>query len=210
MAVERWQAAGDECLGQTVRGLREVRDGAETAEALAEDAPTLHAELLSDQLGVADDRVGPEMRQVLGLLLRAHPRKRADRSRAAGAALVEEQEPVVLERPRPPGLGDELEQARRLRAGPALEEDEPRQVVVLAAGLDHLAGEDGDLLAATLLVIQGRLELVLDEDEVGRTVRRDAHRAILSVSPETCEPSPRASPSRALLQGTVPCERCYE
>ena len=42
---------------------------AEAAEALAEDAPLLDPELLADRLRVAHDRVGPEVRQVLGLFL---------------------------------------------------------------------------------------------------------------------------------------------
>ena len=130
-------------------------------------------------LGVPNDRVGPEVGQVLGLLAGRHVRKRPDRSRAARAALVEEQQPVVLERALPPGVVDQLEQARRLEPGAALEVDQPRQVVVLARRSDDLAREDGDRRAARLRVVERQLELVLGEDEVRRAVAGDSHPAIL-------------------------------
>ncbi len=159
--------------------LREVVDDAEAAEALAEHAPLLDPELHADRLCVADDRVGPEVGQVLGLVLRGHVRKRADRSRAAGAALVEEQKPVVLERALPPGFVDQLQESRRLEARPALKVDEPRPVVVLVGRSDDLAGEDGDRRPARLRVVERQFELVLGEDEVRRAVAGDSHPAIL-------------------------------
>ena len=69
VTVERRQAARDERLGEPFRRERQVRDHAEAAEALAEDAPFLDPELPADRLRVAHDRVGPEVRQVLGLFL---------------------------------------------------------------------------------------------------------------------------------------------
>ena len=62
----------------------------------------------------------------------------------------------------------------------ALEEDEPRQLVALAVGRDDLAREDGQLAAFRARVVERDVELVLAEDEVGRTVGCDAHRAIMS------------------------------
>ncbi len=180
VAVERRQPAGDERLGEPFRRLREVVDDAEPAEALAEHAPALDLELAADQLRVTDDRVGSEVRQVLGLLLRAHPGQVADGSGAARPALVEEEQAVVVERALPPGLVDELQEARRLVPGPALEEDEPREVVVLPPRLHDLARKDGELLAPAVLVIDGHLELVLDEHEVRGAVRSNTHRARFS------------------------------
>ncbi len=134
---------------------------------------------MADQLGVAHDRVGTEVRQVLGLLLGAQPIEVANRGRAAGAALVEEQHAVVLERTCEPGLVDELERARRLASRPALEEDEPRQLVAFLLGQDDLAREDGQLAAFRARVVERQVELVLAEDEVRRTVGCDAHVAIM-------------------------------
>ena len=188
---ERGQAAGDERLGQALRRLRQVVDDAEAAEALAEHAPLLDPELGADRLGVADDRVGPEVGQILGLVLRGHVRERPDRSRAAGSALVEEQQPVVLERALPPRLVDQLQEARRLETRPALEVDEPRPVVVLVRRSDDLAREDGDRRAARLRVVERQFELMLGEDEVRRAVGRDSHTAIL-----LCRRAPRCRLAR--------------
>ena len=95
--VVQWgEAARDERLSQTVRGQRQIRGHAEPAEALPEHAPPLHAELAPNPFGVADDRIGPEMREVVGLLLRAHPGKGSDRRRAPRAALIEHQHAELL------------------------------------------------------------------------------------------------------------------
>ena len=115
-------------LGQVVRRCRSRRS---SGRARSTSRPRARC----GRLGVPNDRVGPEVGQVLGLLGGRHVRKRPDRSRAARAALVEEQQPVVLERALPPGVVDQLEQARRLEPGAALEVDQPRQVVVLAPGV---------------------------------------------------------------------------
>src|SRR5262249_21184088 len=78
---------------------------------------------------VAHDRVGAEVREVLGLLGRRHPGQRADRRRAAGAALVEEQDAVVLQRALQPRRVERLEAGtKRLEARAALEGDEQRFV----------------------------------------------------------------------------------
>ena len=67
---DRRQAAGEVRLAQSLGREREIRAGAEAAEALPEDAPALDAELLPDPLRVAHDRVGAVQLEVLRLLLR--------------------------------------------------------------------------------------------------------------------------------------------
>ena len=103
-------------------------------------------ELAADPLGVADDRVGAEVLQVLGLLLRRHARQRADRRRAAGAALVEHEDAELAAAPGRARTGRRVaRRAGRLEARPALEEHEERPVA--AVGVGHLAREHGDTLA---------------------------------------------------------------
>ena len=70
-AADRRQAAGDERLAQPLGRDRQVGHRGEAAEALAEHAPALDAELAPDRLRVADDRIRPEVGQVGGLGLGA-------------------------------------------------------------------------------------------------------------------------------------------
>jgi hypothetical protein len=66
--VEGGQPAGDDGGGQPLGGGGQIVDRAEAAEALAEDGPGGAAgDLPADQLAVADDRVGAEVREVVGL-----------------------------------------------------------------------------------------------------------------------------------------------
>src|SRR4051794_16682367 len=171
-------AAGDERLAQAFGRDREVRRHAQAAEALAEDAPPLDTERAAQQLGVADDGVGAEVREVLGLLggRAARERRWADGRRAPGAALVEHEDAELAERAvEPAGAARVARRPRRLRAGPALEEDEEGPVA--AVGVGHLAREDGDLRAVGGGVVERYLELVLDEDEpAGADRRRPGHR----------------------------------
>src|SRR4051794_3684260 len=176
--AERGDAAGDERLAQAFGRDREVRRHAQAAEALAEDAPPLDTERAAQQLGVADDGVGAEVREVLGLLggRAARERRWADGRRAPGAALVEHEDAELAERAvEPAGAARGARRPRRLRAGPALEEDEEGPVA--AVGVGHLAREDGDLRAVGGGVVERYLELVLDEDEpAGAARRRPGHR----------------------------------
>jgi len=87
---DRRKPAGEVRLAQSFRRDRQIRADAETAEALAENAPAVDAELLPDLFRVAHDRVGAVQLEVRGLLLRSHSRQRVDRRRTAGPALVEE------------------------------------------------------------------------------------------------------------------------
>ena len=97
----------------------------------------------ADELGVAHDRVGAEVRQVVGLLRGRQPGQRADRRRAARAALVEHQHAVVRAAPgQPAGAGRVARRPRRLDARAALEEHEERPVAAVRVG--DLAREDGD------------------------------------------------------------------
>src|SRR5690348_10145429 len=87
------------------------------------------------------------MRQVIRLRLRraAGQGLAVDGGGAAGAALVEQQHPVVLQGPVQPAFPA----FRALRPEPraALQEHQPGQVRAGLAGRDHLAGEYLDLLA---------------------------------------------------------------
>jgi hypothetical protein len=177
---DRRQPAGDERLAQPLGRDREVGHDAEAAEALAEDAPALHAELGADGLGVADDRVGAEVLQVVGLLGGGEAGQRADRRGATGAALVEHQDAEVLQRALEPARRARVpRRPGRLGAGAALEEDEERPL--RAAGVGDLAREDGDRLAARPVVVERERELVLRQHEPVGGVRDARHGAQTAV-----------------------------
>src|SRR3954453_6133990 len=106
----------DERLAPALGRRREVRGDAQPAEALPEHAPRPEVHLAPDPLGVADDRVGAVVDEALRAL---GPR---DRARAPGAALVEHQDPVVLQRAvQPAERARVARRARALVAGAALE-----------------------------------------------------------------------------------------
>ena len=134
------QTTGEEGLGHTLGVLREVGGDAEAAEGLAEQRPRLLLEGLAEQLGVRHYAVGAQVGEVLG--------REGDggihRGGPAGAALVEQDDPVVLQGLAEPaadlaGGGGGTQCAV---TGPALEEEEGGQV--LAAEGDVLTGEDVD------------------------------------------------------------------
>ena len=166
---DRRDPARDECLTQRLRRDRQVRAHAEAAEALPEDAPALDAELLTDQLRVAHDRVGAVQLEVRSLLLRALARQRADGSRTAGAALVEQENAVVLQRARQPARRLRIGRPRRLVARPALEKDEDGPLAAVL-GRD-LAREDDDALAVRPRVVERQGELVVGENEAADAAR---------------------------------------
>jgi hypothetical protein len=110
------------------------------------------------------------MSQVAGLRLRARGREPGQglavrRGGPAGAALVEQQDPVVLQRPVQPGipaLGP-----LRAEPGPALQEQQPGQVGAGLAGGDDLTGEHLDLLAVRALVVERDGEEPVGQDRTG-------------------------------------------
>ncbi len=107
--VESGQAAGDVAGPQALGCEGQVAEGDEAAVALPERLPRfVAAELTTDQFGVGDDRAGPVQREVIGQLSgRAEPGRGAggDGGGAAGAALVEQQDPVGLQGAVQPAAG---------------------------------------------------------------------------------------------------------
>src|SRR5262245_50123819 len=175
--ADRRQPAGQERLAQPIGGDGQVRHGAEAAEALAEDAPAVDAELLPDQLGVPDDAVSAEVGHVRGLRVGRVARDVADGRRAAGPALVDQQHAVVGDRPLLPARGGRRRSCR-LAAGTALLEDQVRPVPAIWRG--DLAAEDRDPLAIGASVVERDDVLALDEDRAGDRVRVLGHRTLPS------------------------------
>ena len=178
-AVQRRQPTGDERLTQAARRSRQVVHHAEAAEALPQDAPLAlrPQQLAADELGVAHDVVGTEMHQVVGLRLgRAAPRQRLMRHRraAARAAVVQQQDAIVLQRALEPA-GAAI-RPRRPEAGAALEEDQPGQICVLLARRDDLAGEDGDLFAVGPAVVERDSEAMIGQDQAGNAMGEGTHK----------------------------------
>lgn len=158
--VEGGQAAGDDRGGQALGGGGEVVDRAEAAEALAEDGPGSAAgHLTADRLAVTHDRVGTEVREVVGLFGGGAAQREGlavGGRGVAGAALVQQQDAVLLERAAEPGaLADETV---RPEAGAALEVDQPRLVLVCLVAGDDLTGVELDRLARRGVVVEGTVK----------------------------------------------------
>ena len=196
-STDRRQAAREERLAETFGRDRQVRQDAEAAEALAENAPAVDVERGAEELGVADDRVGPEVREVVHLLLRCHPVERSDRRRAAGSALVEQEHAELGERTRQELRATGCRRARSLVARATLEEHEERPVGPVRRR--HLAREHGDPLAVESSVVERRRELVLGDDEPRDPVGR-LHAAILPQTPPLSRTRRRPESRRALLR----------
>jgi len=182
------------------RCVRQVGDGAEAAEALAEDAPRPPpGEPAPDQLGVGHDRVGPEMGQVVGLgpgVPEVGQGAPVGGGGAPGPALVEQQHPVVLQRPVQPALPPGGPQ--RAEPGTALQVQQPRQVGRGLVRRDHLSGEDLDLLAARPGVIQRHGEGVVDQDGSRLVVRGHARHRTGRPRSRRRRAGPRPRPHRRL------------
>jgi hypothetical protein len=168
-AVQRGQATRDQDLLATLRRDRQVGHGAEAAVALPEDRPRRRThERRPQRLRVAHDRVGPKVREVVGLLLRrAEPGEGLTGGwcRPAGAALVQQQHPVVLQRATQPAGAPG--RARRPATRAALQVEQPRQVLVALAWRDHLAGEHGDRRRVGRGVVEWHDELVVGQQQAG-------------------------------------------
>ena len=163
---DRRESAGEEGLAQAVGRDREVAHHAETAEALAEHAPAVDAQLLADQLGVADDRVGAEIREVIRLPGGVQVGEAPDRGRAPRSTLVEQQHPELGQRPSEPSRRRGVSRrAGRLEAGPTLKEHEigPLETV----GVGDLARKHADPLAVGTRVVERHRELPLGDHEPG-------------------------------------------
>ena len=112
--------------------------------------------------------IGAEMLEVVRLGLRLPQASQGlsqDGRAETGAALVEEQQAVVLQ-----GAlhkGGRTIGARRAEAGTALEESQPGKVGFLFTGSDDFAGENADGLTVRLGVVQGHVEPVVGEYQAG-------------------------------------------
>ena len=126
------QATGDVDLLQALGVLGEVPGDAEPSEGLAQQAPALQAQSAAQVLAVLDDLIGAQVsEQPGGVCWGAGGIGPVHRAGGSGAALVDEDESVVLEDrtdPAEPGVGTG---AGCLAARPTLEEDQwrPRERV---------------------------------------------------------------------------------
>ncbi len=172
---QRREAAGDQGGGEALGCAGEVPDRAEAAEALAQYGPGRAArESGSDRLGVAHDGVGAEVREVFGLLgggAAQGQRLPVQRGGQAGAALVQQQHPVVLEGALQPGLP--ADEAAGAAARSALQVQQPGQGLRVLAGGDHLSPVQLDPLPVRARVVQGDGEPVVGEDRAGLAVAVD-------------------------------------
>lgn len=165
---ERGQAPGDEHLAQALGRQAQIGQGAEPAEALAEDGPGAVAlEVAAQEFGVAHDRVGTEVGEVGGRVLDGGERGAVGRCGAARAALVEQDDPVVLEGAAQPSRP---RWAAPRGPGSALEPQEPGQVAVFVLLGDDLAGEQGDRRAVGARVVERYVEGVVVADETAVAV----------------------------------------
>ena len=118
--------------------------------------------------------IGAEVGQVFGLRLGGLTRDVADGRRPASAALVQEQDSVVLERPLDPA-GRGRGRARSFVARASLQEHE--EWPGLATDGRDLAGEDGDRSPVPAGVVQRHHVLALGENDAGCALG-DGHRSI--------------------------------
>ena len=176
-AADGCQPAGDERLAEALGRDRQVGHRGEAAEALAEHAPAVDAELGADRLRVADDRIGAEVGQVPGLRLgRVARDDGADRGGPAGPALVDQQHAVVGQGARDPSAG-RRGRSRGLHAGTALEEQEIGPVEAVRVG--HLAGEHRDRRPGGPGMVERDDVLAFGQDRPGNR-GREGHRAMVT------------------------------
>src|SRR5450759_4770889 len=164
VAADGRETARYQGFAQSLRRDREICGDAEAAEALAEDAPSVDAELAPYPFGVPHDRVGSEVFEVIHLLSWSKSGQRSDRCRTSGATLVQHQNAEVSQSAvEPARVGWIARRAGRFIAGTTLEEDEERAIP--SFGIAHLTCEDGDARAVKIRVIEGNGELVLGDGE---------------------------------------------
>ena len=107
--------------------LREVTSDAESSEGLAQQAPALQTQGPTQVLTILDDLVGAQVgEQPGGGRARAGNVRAIHRAGGAGATLVDEDEPIVLQDRTDPAQAGIGTGPGRLAARPALEEDQWR------------------------------------------------------------------------------------
>ena len=202
--VQGGQTAGDQNGRQPFGRGGEIAGGAESAEALAEHGPGGAAgQSLPDVLAVADDRIGAEVRQIVGLLARSAAQRQGlpvGRGGEAGAALVEEEHPEFLERPAQPGLP--ADEPAGAEAGTALQVHQPRQIRVRLGTGDGLACVQLDPLPRRVGVIQRNVEVVVGEDDAGLAIA--GQECSCSRSPPSGRPCGDSSAHGPATGGTRP------
>jgi len=177
-AADGGHPAGEVDLVQTVREQGEVGEAAKAAEALAEQAPGApRAQHFANVLGVAHYAVGAKLAEVLRLLWGSELGQRlgADGAGVAGAALIEQQHPKLLQGPLDPAaVGG---RPRGTKAGPTLQEQQPGQIVVQPVLATEGAAEQGEgLLVIRSLVVEGHGEEAgLAMDAIQHVTQRAAH-----------------------------------
>ena len=121
------QAAGEQDSLQALGVRRQVAGGAEAAEGLPQHAPALDPQPPAQVLAVLDDLVGPHVAEQPGRAGGVSPGVRpVDGRGGAGAALVDEDEPVLLQDRADPAQSRVGRGPGGLAAGPALEEEQRR------------------------------------------------------------------------------------
>ena len=178
--VQGGEPAGDQDGFEPFGGRRQIADGTESAEGLTEDRPGRPSrELRTDQFAVADDAVGAEVREVVGLLARAAAQRQGlpgGRGGEPGPALVQEQYAELPYRPAQPGL--RTDETACAEAGAALQVDQPGQLLGRLPGCHGFAGEELDRLAARVVVVEGNREPAVREDESGLAVAAQGNSCI--------------------------------
>ena len=172
---EPGKAADHVARVETLGRQGEVRHRDPPAVALGERLPApAPGDALAQHLRVAHDAVGthqPEVRRDVGVRPTLHGEP-GERRAPPGPALVEQEHPVRLGRVLQPSV---LHPGPRgLAARPALEEQQPRQVVVLAVDGDHLAREHLDRAVVVLRrMVERHLHHVVGEHVAGNPRRHD-------------------------------------
>ncbi len=192
------QTAGDHDLAQALGRVREIGRGAEAAEALPQDAPPRvgAGQFAAEQLGVPHDRVGAETRQIIGLFTRAAAQRQGlpvGRRGTAGAPLVQQQHPVVVQRARQPG--GPARRTRRRVAGAALEVDQPGQFLVLPAGRHGFAPVHRQPLTVRHGVVQRHVQEVVGQYDTGQPVGPHDCSLVLFGPAPLRSPPDRAAPT---------------
>ena len=170
--------AGEVDLVQAPREQREVGEAAKATETLAEQAPGApRAQHLANVLGVAHYAVGAKMAEVVRLLIWGHPRQgvSTDGGGVAGAALIEQQHPKLLQGPLDPAaIGG---RARSAKARAPLQIEQPGQVIIqLVLAAEGAAKQGEGRLLVGMLVVEGHGKKVwLAMDAIQHIVQGAAH-----------------------------------